>query len=156
MTKETIKPFVQYMREAKRDYFKRVLAACDGNVKEAADLAQVHHGTVMENTPYKDTASNRETQLRSKSARLGDKAPKRIETLLTFFGVVVEADRTSNFWSRHRGSLDVIYFDARRNYLAMVRRFHPDGRPGNEAEIRKANAAWALLQTAMRKHGVEC
>ncbi len=81
----------------------------------------------------------------------------RIETLVTFFGVPRDVTRRGrSFWQRHAGQLDALFYDLRKNYLAMVRKHHESGRSPDSARLARINALWEQLVAAMRSHGVEC
>ena len=78
----------------------------------------------------------------------------RVNALLDFFSVPFEPGH--GFWERHAGRLDILMFDARKSYMAMVRKYHEAGTHPDAAMLKKVNGAWEQLQIAMRKHGVEC
>lgn len=81
----------------------------------------------------------------------GDDA--RVEWLLEFFGVVLEGKRKGRFWWHYAGRLDVLHFEARKGYMAMVRRLHPDSGAGDAERMARVNAAWGRLEGAFRRHG---
>jgi len=80
----------------------------------------------------------------------------RVEFLLRFFGVEINPDRNSvSFWGRPRTELGVLLYDAKRGYLEMAKRYHPDAGNGEgSGKMAKINDAWKRLETAFQKHGI--
>lgn len=137
-----------HLRHTMRVYLARHLRLAGGDVKRAARMAGASRQT------FYSVMARTEIQ----RARGGAIEPTahRIPWLLEFFGVVLDdAWRRRGFWQTYEGRLDVLHFEARKGYMAMVRRLHPDtgGSQADAERLAQVNAAWARLEDAFRKHG---
>jgi hypothetical protein len=150
-----VRTLTQAVVETETKYLRVLLTQAEGDVITAARTAAMSPTTIYRKLSDLDIAipnrskRKRHTKLHRKSIH--------IQTLLPFFGVPCDLPRHgANFWTRYAGSLDAMFFDARKNYMAMVRKYHEAGSSPDGERLAHVNALWQQLEKAMRKHGVEC
>lgn len=160
-----IVPLRQFRQEQERAYLGNALRASNGRIDSMAKLLGISLASAYRLVTRYDVQRNAIKQRRKcvppKEVNLkrNDLDKMRPEMLLTFFGVEYVSRRVSGtFWDRHSGQLHLLYYDARKGYLAMVRKLHPDGNNAAADHERMAlvNDAWRRLESLMRRHGVEC
>ena len=138
-----------HLASATTDYLTSLLKEHRGDIPSVCKAARVSQATLYRRLP--------KLKARTRALLKSDdpKVPVKVTGLLSFFGVEVGSSKDARFWEAHRGQLDVLYFDARKGYMAMVRRLHPDtgGSQADAERLAQVNAAWARLEDAFRKHG---
>ena len=146
---------MQAVAETEKQYLRDLLTQTKGCVLAAAQSAAMSPQTIYRKLSDHDIKIPNRFK-RKRHAKLPRKSI-HIQTLLPFFGVPCDTPRHgAGFWERYSGSLDAMFFDARKNYMAMVRKFHEAGTSPDSERLAHVNALWQQLVKAMRKHGVEC
>lgn len=153
MTPNKPKTLYQAIAEFEEAYLRNALAELKGDASKLAIIAAVSLATIYRRMDRYNILPKGQR----KEYRLSLVPQMRASTLLEFFGVQPLRGH-GDFWSVNQGYLDVYAHDAHRNYLAMVRKLHPDakGNPATAKRLAQINDAWATLRTALRDHGADC
>ncbi len=141
-----------HLREQEKAYLLHLLERHGNELRPICSIAGISVATLYRKLPkVKMRCSQRTKRFTIKEVPGVD----RIEVILRFFGVQIEP--CADFWVKHTGRLDAMHYDARKSYLAMARRLHPDsgGSISDAERLAKINAAWDRLEGAFRKHGWE-
>ena len=133
-----------YLLDARQQYVEQTLATCGYNKEAAAKILGISKATVYRAIDAK--------KLRIERCPKVPEGDGKISSYLKFFGVPTEKQ---TFRESDTQQLEWMLYDARKNYLEMVKAAHPDCNCGRTStKVAEINHCWTRLKELMHKHGV--